>query len=211
MAFPTSSAGSLPIQLPEDVSFHAGKYLQGLQSRLALFQPTEVHINNDILSFSSSNSLVRFSYQLSIWAEKSDLVNIHYEIETSSLFTLEAIIMVVGLISSKMPVINMLALVGSIVVIFHFANIAYIRSLVKKTIAQFPPVFVQQSSENTDWQHKFPNNTNQCPACGFVVRYHSVKCPECGLSIEKSKADEPTDWTSKQDKYLKYIFKPLRK
>ena len=213
MAFPNSFSGTILLKSLEDKNenFEYLKLLHLACNENDAFSPCTFDWQENRLIIETQNSLFRYKYKIQIDIEKQDIAKLNYEVET---FTLSTIIFVISLfisLLSRFPFIWLIFFNIGFLTLAYWLNIWYIQSLLRKFLSGFQQISETKNQSERLWKNQYPNNINQCPACGFGINFKEVTCPDCGLTLDAEKLPKPTNRTRFNNKDFKYIYMKSKK
>ncbi|MCF6240265.1 MAG: zinc ribbon domain-containing protein [Bacteroidales bacterium] len=162
------------------------------------------------IHFRTNNAFINFQYEVDLFIEKEEDINIHYEIHIIQLIkiTIALIVFIAFFSSFGFSGFLWFSIIFSIV--FYFLNLLFADTYVQKVIKKSPfyQAFDPLEREGfTDEQIKWLHDKNRCPACGAEVTDWDIHCPECGLRLKQNNFTIPLDVSKYKEKRFKYHFK----
>ncbi len=162
------------------------------------------------IHFRTNNAFINFHYEVDLFIEKDELINIGYEIHIMQLIKITLALVIFIAFFSSFGFTGFLWFSFLFSAVFYFVNLLFADTHVQKIIKQSPfyQAFDPLEKEGfTDEQIQWLLDKNRCPACGAEVSDWDIHCPECGLRLKQNNFTVPLDVSKYKEKRFKYHFK----
>jgi len=207
MSFPYSI--NKKFQFPaEDYPNLSKAYLR--KALIAVFADEEfIKEEENTITYKSKNSLINFSYNFDIVFDKGESTSFKIIINLVVLLQITVLLLVMTALLSKFEFKHYLMFSGIFVVVFYFANLAFIQSRISKKVNKALNMLGYDiESDFTPEQKQWLADETKCPACGGDITENDIVCKSCGLKIKQNRFTKPLNLNqNKNNGGIKYHYK----
>ncbi len=171
-------------------------------------------IQAEKIHFRSNNAFINFHYEVDLFIEKDENINILYEIHIVQLIKITIALVVFIAFFSSFGFSGFLWFSIIFSAVFYFVNLLFADTHIQKIIKKSP--FYQafdplEREDFTEEQIRWLQDKNCCPACGAEITDWDLHCPECGLRLKQNNFTVPLDVSKYKEKRFHYHFKEKKK
>ncbi len=201
MSFPYTLSGKIRFG-EQDYKTTDEELLNDFESYLSTRQGVKsVERIDKTVVYKSNDALLKFLYEVEININIGVELELFYRIQISELLKIILLLVVFTAFFSEFSFDAFLLFSGIIAAITYFINAAYVSSIVRRTILNFPSF---ENFEQIETKSELAENEKLCSACGKSISIYEITCPYCNQKIKNYTPVIPGNITKYSNKTVSY-------